>query len=441
MLNETRCSVDPSMISAVGQDNTIESAREIVQILMRGYSGSLAVRLWDRSLAAGSEAALCTLHIRSASILKPLISGRDMIALVDDFLAGRIELEGDIESLFDASQHFENLSLTPAEKLRLLRLALHLPGSLLRLPSRSSRSGNNRSSISHHYDVGNAFYKLWLDSEMVYSCAYFADADQSLARAQQDKLDYLCRKLQLKPGQVLLDIGCGWGGLACWAARHYGVSVHGITLSEQQWQFANEKIDREGLSGRVKIELRDFRELDGSACYDRIVSVGMFEHIGVANFPAYFGRIRRLLRPGGIFLNHGITNDRRWEKTPLTRFINHYIFPDGELTRISDVLDAMEQARFEVVDVEGLRRHYAMTLRHWVKALEHRASEAKASVGEATYQLWRLYMSGCAHYFDEGSLGIYQVVGVRQKDRHYHQPLRRDYLYHPQSVLDSGSNL
>ncbi|HXK57551.1 MAG TPA: cyclopropane-fatty-acyl-phospholipid synthase family protein, partial [Gammaproteobacteria bacterium] len=287
MLNETRCSVDPSMISAVGQDNTIESAREIVQILMRGYSGSLAVRLWDRSLAAGSEAALCTLHIRSASILKPLISGRDMIALVDDFLAGRIELEGDIESLFDASQHFENLSLTPAEKLRLLRLALHLPGSLLRLPSRSSRSGNNRSSISHHYDVGNAFYKLWLDSEMVYSCAYFADADQSLARAQQDKLDYLCRKLQLKPGQVLLDIGCGWGGLACWAARHYGVSVHGITLSEQQWQFANEKIDREGLSGRVKIELRDFRELDGSACYDRIVSVGMFEHIGVANFPAY----------------------------------------------------------------------------------------------------------------------------------------------------------
>lgn len=437
MLNETRCSVDPSVISTVGQDNTIESAREIVQILMRGYSGSLAVRLWDRSLAAGSEQALCTLHIRSASILKPLISGRDMIALVEDFLSGRIELEGDIESLFDASRHFENLSLKPAEKLRLLQLALHLPGSLLHLTSRGSRSANSRSAISHHYDVGNAFYKLWLDPEMVYSCAYFSSADQSLARAQQDKLDYLCRKLQLKPGQVLLDIGCGWGGLACWAARHYGVSVHGITLSEQQRQFANEKISREGLSDRVKIELRDYRELDSGVCYDRIVSVGMFEHIGVANFPAYFGRIRRLLRPGGVFLNHGITNDRRWEKTPLTRFINHYIFPDGELTRISDVLDAMEQARFEVVDVEGLRRHYAMTLRHWVKALEHRAAEAKASVGEATYQLWRIYMSGCAHYFDEGSLGIYQVVGVRQKDRHYHQPLRRDYLYHPHRALDA----
>ena len=441
MLNEIRCSVDPSVLSTASQDNTIESAREVVQILMRGYSGPLAVRLWDRSLAAGSEAALCTLHIRSASILKPLIIGRDIIVLVEDFLAGRIELEGDLESLFDATRHFECLSLSPAEKLHLFRLALQLPGSFLRLPTRGSRSANNRSAIRHHYDVGNAFYKLWLDSEMVYSCAYFADSDQPLAQAQQDKLDYLCRKLQLKPGQVLLDIGCGWGGLACWAAGHYGVSVHGITLSEQQWLFANEKIDREGLSDRVKIELRDFRELDSSACYDRIVSVGMFEHIGVANFPAYFARIRRLLRPGGIFLNHGITNDRRWEKTPLTRFINHYIFPDGELTRISDVLDAMEQARFEVVDVEGLRRHYAMTLRHWVKALEHRASEAKASVGEATYQLWRLYMSGCAHYFDQGSLGIYQVVGVRQQDRHYHQPLRRDYLYHPQRALDSGSNL
>ncbi|WP_169720347.1 SAM-dependent methyltransferase [Sedimenticola selenatireducens] len=404
---------------------------------MRGYSGCLAVRLWDKSFAAGSEQARCTLHIRSASVLKTLISGRDIIALVEDYLAGRIELEGDLESLFDASLHFEKLSLRPAEKLHLLQLALQLPGSLLHLSLSGSRSANNRSAISRHYDVGNAFYHLWLDPEMVYSCAYFADDDQSLACAQQDKLDYLCRKLQLEPGQLLLDIGCGWGGLACWAARHYGVSVHGITLSMQQWHFANEKIRWEGLSDRVKIELRDYRELEGEACYDRVVSVGMFEHIGVANFPTYFSRIRQLLRPGGVFVNHGITNDKRWEKSPTTRFINHYIFPDGELTRISDVLDAMEQARFEVVDVEGLRRHYAMTLRHWVKALELRAAKAKDSVGEATYRLWRLYMSGCAHYFDEGSLGIYQVVGVRQQDRHYHQPLRRDYLYHPQKALDA----
>jgi len=262
----------------------------------------------------------------------------------------------------------------------------------------------------------------------VYSCAYFRSADQSLADAQQDKLDYLCRKLRLQPGQTLLDIGCGWGALAMWAARHYGVQVHGITLSQEQQKLAQERVRAAGLEEKVRIELLDYRNLPDHAQYDRVVSVGMFEHVGINNFPTYFGTVRRVLKPDGLFLNHGITSDTGWERSPLTRFMNRYIFPDGELARISDVSDAMEQAGFEPLDVESLRRHYALTLRHWVSALEAGRDEAIEHSSEVTYRLWRLYMAGCAFYFDEGSIGLYQVLAGQQ-----HQlqpvPLRRDDLY------------
>jgi len=204
--------------------------------------------------------------------------------------------------------------------------------------------------------------------------------------------------------------------------------VHGITLSEQQCHYAVERVRSEGLQDQICIELRDYRDLPDEACYDRVVSVGMFEHIGVANFPLYFGIVKRVLKPGGLFLNHGITNDTGWRDTPITRFMNRYVFPDGELARISTVQEAMEQAGFEIIDVEGLRRHYALTLRHWVQALEACKQQAVAMVGEATYRVWRLYMTGCAYYFDEGSTNVYQVLTAP-----VHQPLatplRRDDLY------------
>jgi cyclopropane-fatty-acyl-phospholipid synthase len=225
-----------------------------------------------------------------------------------------------------------------------------------------------------------------------------------------------------------LDIGCGWGALVIWAARNYGARAHGITLSEQQYQYAKDRIQREGLEGQVTVELRDYRDLPEDARYDRIVSVGMFEHIGVANFPRYFNIIKRALKPDGLFLNHGITNDTGWQDTPITRFINNYVFPDGELTRIGTVINAMEKAGFEVVDVEGLRRHYALTLRAWVQSLEANREKAVAMVGEASYRVWRLYMSGSAHYFDEGSINVFQVLAG-----HDREPLvislRRDEMY------------
>ncbi len=410
------------------------AARHILELILADYRGPVAVDLWNGERIVGSNDAPCALVFRHPAVLRELVLNRDLVRLAESYLAGEVDVIGDFEVLFDLAEYLRRHDLSWAARLRVVPEALHLPrDGVLYDPNkmRADRPArrNSRASIAHHYDVGNDFYRLWLDPEMVYSCAYFRDSGQSLAAAQCDKLDYLCRKLRLAPGQTLLDIGCGWGALVCWAARHYGVQAHGITLSEQQYTYALDRVRGEGLEGRVRVEMRDYRDLPGDApLYDRVVSVGMFEHIGVANFPVYFNTVKRVLTPDGLFLNHGITNDTRWRETPLTRFVNRYVFPDGELARISDVVDAMEQAGFEIIDVEGLRRHYALTLRRWVQALEAHYTQAVALVGEARYRVWRLYMAGAAYYFEEGSSGVHQVlaghVGAPMAI-----PLRRDDLY------------
>jgi len=420
--------------SKVGRDEMVAVAgREILQRLLAGYSGPVAVRMWNGERIHGEADAACTVVVHHPSVLRHLILHRDLVHLAECYMAGELDAEGNMESLFDLIEHASGVRLSARDKWRMLQQAFRLPRqrtavSLAVPDGKAVQHCNSKESIAHHYDVSNDFYRLWLDPEMVYSCAYFRDPEYSLAAAQQDKLDYICRKLRLQPGQQLLDIGCGWGALAIWAARHYGVHAHGITLSEQQYRHATERVRREGLADRVTIELRDYRELEGEAGYDRIVSVGMFEHIGVANFPLYFGMVKRLLRPGGLFLNHGITNDTGWQDTPITRFMNRYVFPDGELERISKVQEAMEDAGFEILDVESLRRHYTLTLRHWVRALESHREEAVAMVGDATYRLWRLYMAGCAYYFDEGSTNVYQVLAAPARQP-LPTPLRRDDLY------------
>ncbi len=414
-------------------DAEIVAAREILQRFLAGYDGSVAVRLWSGERIYGDVNAPCTVVIHQPSVLRHLVLHQDLIRLAESYMAGDLDVEGDMESLFDLTQHARELHFSWPDKWRVLLQALRLPkhrmsGSLVVRDKKAAQHRNTKESIAYHYDVSNDFYRLWLDPEMVYSCAYFRDPDQTLANAQQDKLDHICRKLRLKPGQQLLDIGCGWGALAIWAARHYDVQVHGITLSEQQYRYAIERVRNEGMEEQVRIELRDYRDLPEEAGYDRIVSVGMFEHIGVANFPRYFNTVKRVLKSGGLFLNHGITNDTGWQDTPITRFMNRYVFPDGELARISDVQDAMEQAGFEIIDVEGLRRHYALTLRHWVEALEKYREQAVAMVGEATYRIWRLYMAGCAYYFEEGSTNVYQVL-AGSAHQPLATPLRRDDLY------------
>jgi len=419
--------------SAKAQSATADVGQCILETIIGNKRLPVAFRLWDgRTLQ--TDKPNCTLTFRTPGVLRDLVLHRNIMLLGEAFLNGNLIADGNLETVFALPEQLAQEPLSAPKRLTLLAKALKLPADTATRPgSRNYRASfsarrNSRTSIAHHYDVGNDFYRLWLDPQMVYSCAYFRDSTQSLAQAQCDKLDYLCRKLRLQRGQRLLDVGCGWGALLVWAARHYGVQAHGITLSEEQYRFTREWIAAEGLQNQVKVEIRDYRDLKDTKPYDRVVSVGMFEHVGVDNFPAYFGTVRKLLAPDGLFLNHGITNDTGWKKTPLTRFINRYVFPDGELARISDVSDAMEQAGFEILDVESLRRHYVMTLRHWISALETNRDAAIAVSSEAVYRLWRLYMAGSAYYFDEGSTNVYQVLAGHS----YQQPripLRRTDLY------------
>jgi cyclopropane-fatty-acyl-phospholipid synthase len=287
--------------------------------------------------------------------------------------------------------------------------------------ARSAAPRANRDYIQFHYDLGNDFYRLFLDDEMVYSCGYFTDWSNSLDQAQHDKLDMICRKLRLSPGERLLDVGCGWGGLICHAARNYGVSAHGVTLSQEQLDFAQEKARRLGLEDRVTVELRDYSTLDGK--YDKIASVGMYEHVGIANYPAYFGKLYSLLRDRGILLNHGITRPAKRSRRgfqrirPEHRLILKYIFPGGELDHIGHTCETLEQSRFEVHDVEDWREHYAQTTRLWCQRLSARREEAIRLVGPERYRLWVLYLAGVSFAFLDGSIAIYQVVASKHASR------------------------
>jgi cyclopropane-fatty-acyl-phospholipid synthase len=292
---------------------------------------------------------------------------------------------------------------------------------------------SNRTNIQHHYDVSNAFYRLWLDRRMVYSCAYFHHADDALDDAQAQKLDHICRKLRLAPGERFLDIGCGWGGLIFWAAENYGVDATGITLSRNQFDHVTSEIKARGLSGRVQVELRDYLDLPDDARYDKVASVGMFEHVGMRNFPKYFGKIHRVLKPGGMVLNHGITHNALAADSlgsGIGDFVEQYVFPGGELTHVSRVIEGMAAEGLEVVDAEALREHYAKTLWHWVERLEAHADVARNEVGEERFRVWRIYMAGSAHAFDRGWLSLWQVLaGKPLADGRLPHPLTREYMY------------
>ena len=285
-------------------------------------------------------------------------------------------------------------------------------------------------AIAQHYDVSNEFYALFLDPLMVYTCAYYRDADGKLEQAQQDKLDLVCRKLRLEPGETMLDIGCGWGGLSIWAAQHYGVRSHGVTLSQAQAEWAAQRIRREGLEGRCQVEHRDFRDLPAAARYDKIAAVGVIEHVGLPNYPAFFGRVRAMLNDGGLYLNHGIHHEFHWKRTSHTDFLYEYVFPNGDLSGVSETMTEMERAGWEILDVENLRLHYARTCRQWVERLQSRADEARAMVGEKTYRTWLLYLTCSATSFAGGWIGLYQFLMRKQWDRvGGRAPTTREDLY------------
>jgi len=285
-------------------------------------------------------------------------------------------------------------------------------------------------AISYHYDVSNEFYALFLDPLMVYTCAYYRDPDGKLEQAQMDKLDLVCRKLRLRPGETMLDIGCGWGSLSMWAAQHYGVRSHGVTLARQQAEWGQQRIRELGLQDRCVVEYRDLRDLPPEARYDKIAAIGVIEHVGIPNYPAFFGRVKEMLNDGGLYLNHGITHEFHWKPSSQTEFLYTNVFPNGDLAGLTETMVEQERAGWEILDVEGLRLHYARTCRHWVERLKARSDEARALVGERTYRTWLLYMTCSAAAFEAGSIGLYQVLMRKQWDlTNGSAPRTREDLY------------
>lgn len=387
----------------------------------------------------GPDRAVVTMRLKQLAPLAHIASG-EVGKVAQDYVEDRLDFDGSVRDLMTiASQMIgsdptqDSGSSSTLSWWRDIRLAAR---------SRSRHQPQlDAQQIEFHYDVSDAFYALWLDRSRLYSCAYFADPEMTLAEAQQAKLDHICRKLLLRPGERFLDIGAGWGALLLWAAEHYGVEAHGITLSRNQHAHVNRLIAERGLESRVTMELRDYRELPEAAPFDKIASVGMFEHVGRSQLPGYFAKIRRLLKPGGLLMNHGITagGTRNHQLgAGIGEFIERYIFPGGELTHASKVVEVMSEAQFEPLDVENLRPHYARTLWAWSDALEARLEEARRFTGDRTVRAYRLYLAGSAMGFEQGWMSLFQMLAARPSGQLDEGPMRgaqsafpfnRDYMY------------
>jgi cyclopropane-fatty-acyl-phospholipid synthase len=378
------------------------------------------VKLWNGQAVAPPAPAPVTVTVRSPQALLTL-ANPSLGKLAKSYVEGEIDLEGNFRDVLRLSE-----SLVAKDH------SVYKPRRHTWKWWRHSKSADRRN-IQHHYDVGNEFYGLWLDRNRVYSCAYFKHADDSLDLAQEQKLEHICRKLRLEPGDRFLDIGCGWGGLVLWAVRNYGVKAVGITLSEDQHELANAQIRELGLADRCEIRLQDYRDVPEDELFDKIASVGMFEHVGKRNLPAYFEKINRLLRPGGLVLNHGITNNSLEDAElggGIGEFVDEYVFPGGELMHMTVVAEEMARQGLEVWDAECLRPHYEKTLWHWVDRLEARRDEARILVGEKRLRTWLIYMAGSAHAFGRGWMSIYQLLGIKaQPDGLAPYPPTREHLY------------
>ncbi|NUR33480.1 MAG: class I SAM-dependent methyltransferase [Gemmatimonadaceae bacterium] len=393
------------------------------------------VRYWDGTVEHGGAATTgFRLGVNRPGALRRMLLPPSELSIVESHLSGDVDIDGALESAMGLADEIGARVKSPRVLVRLLRHLVALPRRDAADDVRVARSdavvepvgkphdpSRDRAAIRFHYDVGNDFYALWLDQRMVYSCAYFRSDTDSIDEAQRAKLDLVCRKLRLRPGHRLLDVGCGWGALIIHAAQHYGVNALGITLSDAQASLARARIAAAGLADRCRVEIRDYRALPADMQFDRIASVGMIEHVGADHLAAYFTALHRALVPGGLLLNHGIVSleeaqprgpltwaaDRLWRRDA---FIHQYVFPDGRLTAFRAVIAAAEAEGFETRDVESLREHYALTLRAWVSRLLANQDRAIALTSQRIFRIWRLYMTASAYAFAHGRINVLQTL-------------------------------
>jgi cyclopropane-fatty-acyl-phospholipid synthase len=390
----------------------------------------VAFRAYDGS-TFGPADARTTIVVRSPDALRRIVTAPDELGFGRAYVAGELEVEGDIFDVMAVANHIEELHLGPRQITAAAKLVgwkglkpLPPPPEEARLHGRRHSRARDAAAIAHHYDVSNAFYEMVLGPSLTYSCAVWHDDTATLEDAQANKHELICRKLGLEPGMRLLDVGCGWGSMLMHAAEHHGVHAVGVTLSRPQAELARERVAARGLTDRVEVRHADFRDVrDGP--YDAISSIGMFEHVGLSELDAYFTRCRSLLRPEGRLLNHGISRPHHagrmhhnwWEPNFLGRsFTERYVFPDGELHEIGNVVSAVQRAGFEARHMESLREHYALTLRCWVRNLEEHWDAAVAEVGPGRARVWRLYMAAAAVGFEHDDNQVHHVLATATTD-------------------------
>ena len=401
---------------------------------LAGDAVPVAVAAYDGS-RAGAEDAAATIEVKSPDALRRVLTAPGELGLARAFVAGDIDVNGDIFAVLGLQDRLQRKRFGAREIAELWRVAraagavgrpLPPPPEEARVAGRRHSKRRDAVAVSHHYDVSNDFYRLILGPSMTYSCAVWADPTVGLQAAQEAKYELICRKLGLRPGMRLLDVGCGWGGMVLHAARHHGVSATGVTVSAEQAAFAQEQVRKAGLADVVQVRLQDYRDIEDGP-YDAVSSIGMFEHVGAGQLGEYFSRMYSLLVPGGRLLNHGISRPAGSKPMGRNGFIQRYVFPDGELLEFGKVASAIQEAGFEMRHSENLREHYALTLRAWVANLEDQYTEAVRLVGAGRARVWRLYMAGSALGFEAGRIEVHQALAVRQDSGRSGMPFRPDW--------------
>ena len=435
------------MLKRKSDSELAQIAASLIKEIGEKLDANISVKLWDGTLVplGTNVTSNHIISIASPGVIASLLKGPSLDKLIRHYIHKKIDFEGG--TLFDIAEPlvFSHTRKRLKEIKKSTFLKKLSPFLLVKAEQpeasrafQGDETGSNASArdekkfMEFHYDVSNEFYKLFLDERMIYTCAYFTDWNNDLDQAQYDKLDMICKKLRLKKGEHMLDIGCGWGGLLIHAAENYGIKGHGVTLATEQYELAKQRIKEKGLEDQITIELKDYRDLDGK--FDKISSIGMYEAIGIKAVPEYLQKVRSLLKPEGLFLNHGITRKGKKKKTkfsarPEQRALQKYIFPGGELDDLGNTISKMEQTGFEVQDVEGWRMHYQLTTKIWCDRLTAKKQEAIAIVGEETYRIWVVYLAGCSLAFMRGSARLYQTVATHNAKAMPATPQTRADLY------------